>query len=207
LITEHGFSARELGIADRATALRAKEKFLLRAPLFWLNKGVSGIYIYGLYDGDPLAFGVLQSDGSVSPAMQALHRAVARFAGASAIAAPRRIDASVTRLAGPVGVYANDPLGKVVEQHQITALLTYQLDAQRFIVVLYLMTEDFPADLAPQEYRITIDGVSGRGARLSYYDPLSDSPQPVRALPAGREQLSVALALTDTPRLLEITER
>jgi hypothetical protein len=207
LMTEHGFSARELGIADLATAVRAKEKFLLRAPLFWLNKGVSGIYIYSLYDADPLAFGVLQSDGGVSPAMQALQRAAARFAGADAIAAPRRIDASVTRLAGPAGVHANDPLGKVVEQEQITALLPYQLDARRFIVALYLMTEDFPADLAPQQYRITIDGVSGRGAKLSYYDPLSDTPQPVRALPAGREQLSVALALTDSPRLLEITER
>lgn len=205
-MTEHGLDPRELGITDARLAARAREKFLLRAPLFWLNKGVSGLYIYSLYDPNELGFGVLQNDGDISPAMQALHRTVVRFAGAGAIAQPRSVEASVARVAGPAAVYANDPLGKLVQQQQLAAVLPFQLSDHRFIVGLYVMTADFPADLPPQQYRVTIDGVSGRGAGLWYYDPLSDTSQPVRMLPARREQLSVLLALTDTPRLLEITE-
>lgn len=206
-ITEHGLDPRELGITDPGAAARAREKFLLRAPLFWLNKGVSAIYIYSLYDSHQLGFGVLRADGGLSPAMQALHRTVERFAGASPVAQPRTLDAQVVRLAGPGAVYANDPLGQKVQQQELAAVLPFQLSERKFVVGLYVMTEDFPRDLPAQGYRITFDGLSGEGARLEYYDPLSDTSQPVRALPAGRDQLSVSLALTDTPRILEITEQ
>ncbi len=207
LITEHGLDPRELGIADPAAAASAREKFLLRAPLFWLNKGISALYVYSLFDPDELGLGVLQPDGGISPAMQALHRAVERFAGAGAVAHPRILDAQVIRLAGPGAVYPNDPQGKEVQQQELATVLPFQLSERRFVVGLYVMTESFPRDLPAQDYRITFDGVSGRGARLEYYDPLSDTSQPVRTLPSGHDQLSVALALTDTPRLLEITEQ
>jgi hypothetical protein len=204
LITEHGFSARELGIADRATVLRAKEKFLLRAPLFWLNKGSAGLFVYSLYDPDELGFGVLLADGEVSPAMRALHRMVERFAAASPTPA-RKLDAAVVRVAGPVGIYANDPAGRIVPQQRLVALLPFAVSERKLIVGMYVMTEDFPADLSPQAYQVTLKGVPGRGATLRYYDPLSDTAQPVRMLPGAQQELRVALALTDTPRLLEIT--
>jgi len=204
-MTEHGFEPRALGIKDPGEALRAKQKFLLRAPLFWLNKGVSGLYYYCAYYPDELTFGVLRADGDISPAMQALHRAVARFAGARAVASQGQLDASVTRIAGPAPVYANDQHARVV-QEQITAVLPFQVNDRKLIVALYVMTEDFPRDLAAQQYRVTLRGVSGRRATVSYYDPLSDTPQPVRIISGGRQQLTVTAALTDTPRLLEITE-
>jgi hypothetical protein len=206
-MTEHGVDPRDSGIADPRLAARAREKYLLRAPLFWLNKGVSGLYTYALYDPEPLALGLLQADGGISPAMQALHRTVARFADAGPIERPRKVDASVTRVAGPAAFYRNDPLGRQVQQQQMAVVLPFQASERRFIVGLYVMTEDFPADLAPQEYRVTIEGVSGRGARLEYYDPLSDSTQPVHRVATRGDQLSAVLALTDTPRLLEITEQ
>ena len=206
LMTEHGFSPRELSITDRASALRAKEKFLLRAPMFWLNKGIAGLYVFGLYDRDDPGFGVLLADGEPSPAMTALHRAVLRFADSRPVEA-RTLDASVVRVAGPGGVYRNDPAGRVVAQQQRVALLPFAVSDRKLIVGMYVMTEDFPADLAPQAYRITLYGVSGRGAALRYYDPLSDSAQPLQLLAGTGEQLSVALALTDTPRLLEITQQ
>jgi hypothetical protein len=204
--TEHGFSPRELGITDRAAALRAKEKFLLRAPLFWLNKGLSGLYVYSSYYPDDLLFGMLLTDGDVSPAMEVLHQTVERFEGATPIASPRRLNASVVRVAGSGSVYANDPLGKIVSQQQIVAVLPFQVSDHKFLVALYVMTEDFPADLPPQEYRIAIEGVSGRGATVRYYDPLSNTEQPLQVLSASHRATVVKVGLTDTPRLLEIVE-
>jgi len=206
LMTEHGFSARELAITDRAGALRAKEKFLLRAPMFWLNKGIAGLYVYSLYDPDDLGFGVLQADGETSSAMRALRRMTQRFAGATPVAI-RALDASVVRVAGPKGIYANDPAGKVVGQQQLVALLPFAVSDHKLIVGMYVMTEDFPADLPPQAYRVTLDGVPGEGAALFYYDPLTGTAEPLRKLAGAPRRLSVALALTDTPRLLEITEQ
>jgi hypothetical protein len=206
-MTEHGVNLHDFHLADSQLAARARAKYLLRAPMFWLNKGVSGLYTYDVYDSDPLGFGVLQVDGGISPAMQALHRAVAHFAGAGPIAQPRRIDASVTRVAGPAAFYRNDPLGSQVQQQQMVVVLPFQSGERTFIVGLYVMTENFPADLPPQEYRVTIEGLTGTGARLEYYDPLADSTQPVRRAPARQGELSVVLALTDSPRLLEITEQ
>ncbi len=48
-ITEHGFLPKDLDIKDREQVARAKAKFLLRAPLFWLSKGLSGIHVYNAY--------------------------------------------------------------------------------------------------------------------------------------------------------------
>jgi len=205
-MTEHGLSPRELGITDRARALRAKEKFLLRAPLFWLNKGIAGLYVYSSYYPDDLLFGMLLANGGPSPAMRVLRRTVAQFAGAAPVASPRSVGASVVRMAGPGSFYANDPGGEQVAQQQMVAVLPFQVNDHRFVVGLYVMTENFPADLPPQEYRISISGISGRGATVRYYDPLTDAAQPVRRLGGRPGQLAVSLALTDTPRLLEITE-
>jgi hypothetical protein len=206
-MTEHGFEPLDLGIADSAVALRAKQKFVLRAAIFWLNKGISGLYYYNSYDPNELSFGVLRADGSVSPAMETLHRTVARFAGSVAISRARKIDASVTREAGPAPVYANDPLAKQVQQQQTAAVLPFQIDEHKFVVALYVMTEDFPRDLPPQQYRITIDGMNARGATVAYYDPMSDTAQPVQAHASDSGRLQVTVALTDVPRLLEVSER
>lgn len=204
LITEHGFSPRELGVVDRTAALRAKEKFLLRAPLFWLNKGIAGLFVYALYDPDDLGFGVLLADGEVSPAMKALHRMVERLAESGPASRLRVLDATVARVGGPGSVYANDPAGQIVAQQQLVAILPFALSDRRLVVGMYVMTGTFPADLPPQAYRITLKGVPGRAAVVSYYDPLSDTAQRVGRLPGGRNEVRVALALTDTPRLLEI---
>jgi len=205
-LTEHGVDPRELGIADVASAWRAKAKFLLRAPVFWLNKGISALYVHLAVDANELAFGMLSPDGAKTVATRALQRFTARFEGARAVTPVRQLSVAVTR-AGPVRpAYANDPDGKVVAPEDVVAVLPFQSDARKFVIVTYVMTEDFPRDLAPQAYRIRLEGVAGRGARIQYYDPLDDRTVPVRVLTRGANDVVVQLDLTDTPRLLEITE-
>jgi hypothetical protein len=45
-ITEHGIVPAEVGVTGEAASLRLKEKFLLRATLFWLNKGIDRIFLF-----------------------------------------------------------------------------------------------------------------------------------------------------------------
>jgi len=203
--TEHGFSPRELGIRDAATAERARAKFLLRAPLFWLNKGLAGLYVYADYDPDALSFGVLSAAGAAGPALAALARLVARFAGASAMPGPRPLGATVRRVAGPAPFYAGDPQGVFVSQEDRVALLPFQLDARRFVIGAYVMTEDFPADLAPQVYELSLDGLGRGTAAVRGYDPLDGQGISVEVRVADGARLAVRLPLTDTPRLLEVT--
>ena len=85
----------------------------MRSCLFWLNKGVSALYVYNSFDGDDDRFGVLQHDGEVSPAMRALHRLVSRLSSAGPRpGSPTAIDMSVEQLTGQRGYYANDPDGR-----------------------------------------------------------------------------------------------
>ncbi|NQT89112.1 hypothetical protein HQ560_20250, partial [bacterium] len=45
-ITEHGVVPAEAGVTGETASLRLKEKFLVRALLFWLNKGIDRITIF-----------------------------------------------------------------------------------------------------------------------------------------------------------------
>lgn len=205
-VTEHGFSPAELGIHEPGQVLRAKEKFLLRATLFWLNKGLSGLYIFNSFDAGADHFGVLQHDGSISPAMQALRRVVDRFGNADrASASPLAVDASVQQLTGARGVYPNDPQGLRVARRQLVAVLPFSLGVGKLAVAVYVMTEDFPRDLAPQRFRITVSGIDARKAKIDCYDPLTDTSLAVRIGERAADHFSVDLELTDAPRLLEIT--
>lgn len=204
-ITEHGFSPAELGIHDAAAALRAKEKFLLRSSLFWLNKGISAFYVFNSFDGDDHGFGVLQQDGAISPAMRALHRVAAHLSSVGAgLHSPRAIDMSVQQLTGPTGYYANDPEGRYVAPRQLVALLPYAVSPRTTVIAAYVMAEDFPQDLPPQKYRITLAVPEGSKARIEYYDPLTDAPLPASVSGRVGTRLSIDIELTDSPRLLEV---
>lgn len=205
-MTEHGLSPAEIGVHDPERALRAKEKFLLRAPLFWLNKGISALYVFDSFDaGGDDHFGVLLHDGGASPAMVALHRLVGRMRSAAATSVPATpLDASVEQLSGDRTVYPNDPDGRHVARWQTVAVLPFARAPGKLAIAAYLMTEDFPRDLPPQRYRITLRGLGGRKASVTCYDPVTDTSREIAVNPRPAGQLSVDVELTDTPRLLEV---
>jgi hypothetical protein len=63
-------------------------------------------------------------------------------------------------------------------------------------------------DLPPSRYRLTIGGLKrGKRVKVSAVDPLSGRSVAVRRVSKRRGKLVVELKLTDSPRLLYITER
>jgi hypothetical protein len=204
-LTEHGVAPAELGLREPAAAWRAKQKFVLRAPVFWLNKGMAGVFVFNAWSSDAASFGMLTPAVAPSPATQALRRMVARFAGAAPVGATRRLEVTLARSDGDVGIYANDPQGRHVPQRNVVAVLPFQLQPQRMIVAIYVMTQDFPCDLEPQAYRMTLRPFPST-ARVELYDPLLDRLVPVGSRAGADHELELRLALTDSPRLLEITD-
>jgi hypothetical protein len=205
-ITEHGFSARELGIGDPSLARTAKQKFLLRAPLFWLNKGISALYVYDAYEPDGSSWGMFDAAGVTSAGMIALHRLTARLAGAIPLDSPRPLSFGISRTGGDVGVFLGDGTGRHLSQRDAVAILPFQLSPTKFAVGIYVMTQDFPTDLAPQPYRVTVSGLNTSNAAVTFYAPDSDTIQPVTVTSKTTQSLTLDLAITDVPRLIEINE-
>jgi hypothetical protein len=206
-ITEHGFAPVENDIRDAPGARLAKRKFLLRAPLFWLNKGITALYVYSAYEESDLSFGLFNTDGSVSPALIALHEFTARFANAVPVAHTRRLEFSVQPVGADPGVLPGDPLGRHLRRSQVVALLPFQIDARRFVIGAYVMTQDFPRDLPAVPYRLTISGLDSSGADITLYEPDTDRAQTVKSAAETTGSVSVQVSLTDVPRLIEVTER
>jgi len=206
-ITEHGLIPAEIGITERRGAEQAKKKFLLRAPLLWLNKGLAAIYIYDVYEPDDMRWGVFRSDGTVSAGMRALHNLTMQFGAADeALTRPRQLSFEVQQEGGQVGVLPGDPRGDHLPQQDAVALLPFQVSATRFLVGAYVMTQDFPSTLAPQPYQVTITGIDGRHAGVRYYSPDTDTTQSVTITARSAHSLKLRVGLTDIPDLIELDE-
>ncbi|MGO9803436.1 MAG: hypothetical protein ACLPTM_12255 [Steroidobacteraceae bacterium] len=205
-ITEHGFSPAEIGITGPHEADQAKGGFLLRAPLFWLNKGLSAMYVYDVYEPEDAGFGVFRSDGGVSPGMAALHRMTAEFSGPGTFAEARQLSLEIAREGPRVGVLPGDPDGEHLPQEQAAAFLPFQLDATKFVIGAYVMTQDFPNPLAPQPYRVTVSGLDGRRVTARYYSPAANVDRPVAIVARSDRSVTLRLSLTELPNLLELEE-
>jgi len=207
-ITEHGFAPAEIGITDPAAAARARAGFLLRAPLLWLNKGITALYVFDAYETNAGGFGILAAgDKEGNPALSSLRRVSTALAGPEAAFAVRQLSFEVVREGAPAGVLPGDPDGKYLRQEDAAALLPYQTHARRFVVACYVMTQDFPRPLAPQPYRVTVRGLDGRGLTLRFSAPENGSLEPVTVVNATADSVTLRLSLTETPRLLELQEQ
>jgi hypothetical protein len=123
-ITEHGIVPAEADIKGDPESLRLKEKFLVRAILFWLNKGLSRITIFQAgpeKDNQGMAISLAkakelkelppddQLDEWLSPALRSLRRTVKAFDGAVPIAKPRAFEVEVAKLAPDRKVFEMPP--------------------------------------------------------------------------------------------------
>jgi hypothetical protein len=205
-ITEHGFSPAETGIVDAREAERTKQKFLLRAPLFWLNKGLTALYVYDAYEEDDSHWGVLAHAGGISSGMRALHCLAGEFAGAVPLESTRPLSIQITREGPGAGVLPGDPRGKYLPQQDAAAFLPFQVNATKFLIGAYVMTQDFPQDLPPQRYQLSVSGVDGRNATVTYYSPQTNTMQPVAIIARTAATIVVRLGITDVPNLVEIQE-
>ena len=101
------------------------------------------------------------------------------------------------------------------------AILPFQTDDARFVIALYIVTPDVAHawkpdadildptryELPGQMFDITLKNVNGTRAAIRYYDPVAAATLTATLIAATPDSITVRLPLTDSPRLLELTER
>jgi len=226
-ITEHGIVPAEAGVKGEAESLRLKEKFFLRAILFWLNKGLSRITIFQSgpeKDNEGMAISLAKVrelkelppdeklDEWLSPALRSLRRAVRVFDGAAPIPKARQFQIEVAKLGEDRKVFEM-PVGAVREPpllwfRDLFAVLPFQVTERKFVFALYEMTPNYNVeDLKDVPYRLTIRPLAGERSQVSYYDPIADKMLTATVAERKAESLTIELPIIDTPRLLTIEER
>lgn len=163
-----------------------------------------------------------------SPTMLAVRRLVTAFPDSTTIKRPRPL--TLNRITEDHGhkQWEGDPatVNQTPNPHpplynrDVLAFFPFQASDSKFVVALYVMTRnlahlyksDAPAsdrtrfDLPEERYRLSIGGLLGKIASLSLYDPLTGKSVPLHILSRTTEQMTVEMPLTDSPRLLTITE-
>jgi hypothetical protein len=216
--------------ADR---LHIQAKSTLRTLTSFVNKGVSAVYMYAVKNGnyalvDPRFFTTLAQTGTYpgntagGEVLDAVRRLTNAYAGAQPIPQPR----SLSLL--HVGDYAGNKQfeGDGTADHpplfnrEVLAFLPFQVDPQRFVVAVYVMTGNLAKkydltapttdptrfDMPGETYRLTIGDVTGPEASVSASDPLTGRTVPVTVVSREADGLVVELPVTDSPRLLTIDE-
>jgi hypothetical protein len=218
VITEHGCTPREVGIADEASAMRHKARCLLRYLPFWLNKGIAELYVSRAWDADPLGRGVLSPDVSpadagvdpddlVAPPLAALHNFTSTFDGAEDLTVVRQLGVDVTALGEQRQVFRGDDGQQGLWERDLLAVLPFQVTPSRFVVAAYVLTYDLTQPIEAEPYRLTFTGVHPEEAEVRWYDPLTDEDEPVDDLVRGADgSITVTVDVGDTARLLVIDE-
>jgi hypothetical protein len=170
-------------------------------------------------DGDPEAF---PGDAQGGLALQAVSRMVASLAGAEPIARPRQLtlDANASDNDSDVQFQGNGTAAfPPLYNRDVLAFFPFQVTTTRFVSAVYVMTRDVaqrytsdpgpgqtPYDLPPETFRLTIGNVDAATARVSLTDPLTGTRDPATIIAREGERIVVALAATDSPRMLTIDD-
>ncbi len=103
----------------------------------------------------------------------------------------------------------------------VTAFFPFQVRPGRYVAAAYVMTRNLAElydqgaaqsdpgryDMPEALFRLTIGGVKGSLARVSATDPLTGSSVPVKVIARRGTRITLELPLTDSPRLLTLTEQ
>jgi hypothetical protein len=206
-----------------------KARIVARFAAFYLNKGASRLYLFGVNDAGPDddvsligdAFLTLarrpgatypaEPDAYVSLPLRVLARMSDHLSAGldRSLTATRQITvATVTDTHG----HAQFP-GDGTDEHpplydrDVLAILPFQSNARRFVIPYYVMTRDVLQPLDPEQFTVRLEGLRGAAATVSTYDPLGDTNVPVETVAADANSLTLRLTATDYPYLLTVEER
>ena len=222
------------GPIDRLTAAdvaHLQAKAALRYYTAFVNKGVSAVHLFAAKGDnlalvDPAFFDQLADSGGSYPGDDAggeTTRAVGRLA--AALGGSRRMprtrpltldavsdDHGHVQFEGD-GTAAHPPL----LDREVTAFFPFQVRPGRYVAAAYVMTRNLAKpygegegpdryDLPEAAFRLRIGGIGGAKARASATDPLSGSEVPVEITSRKANSITIEVPLTDSPRLLTLTE-
>ncbi|MBC7288850.1 MAG: hypothetical protein H5T86_12610, partial [Armatimonadetes bacterium] len=219
-ITEVGYDPREDGVTNRDEALALKAKAVARYLAFYINKGVDKLAFFAATGGDMSLGLVLDSfleysrthneypaddEPYTSPALRVMRRMTEKMkVGLD----PNLSDAQTRKLEVLDIEDEHDHFqfeGDGTPEHpplynrEVFAFLPFQANSRRFVIAYYVMTRDIRKTLPPEEYTVTVAGLRGVGARFGVYDPIRDTPVPVRVLEATNDRVRLRLIAADYP--------
>ena len=84
----------------------------------------------------------------------------------------------------------------------LLAVLPFQVNPQRHVVAVYIMTRDALKSFPAETFRLTFDGVKGN--HVEGTDVLSGAPVPIQTRPLGGDKVEVTLAVTDKPIIIAL---
>lgn len=210
--------------AERAFALKAKTT--ARYFCFFLNKGVTQLYLFAA-DGGDRELGIVKESflkyaeqtnavypaddtSYTSPPLTTIARIVTKMS--------QQVDRNLTSTR-PLQVasisdthnhyqFAGDGTAAHpnLYNRDVFAFLPFQVNAKRFIIPYYVMTRDVAKDLPPEQFTVLIKGLKGENASISAYDPIKNKDVPVVIKSKGLDSLELVLTATDYPYLLTVQE-
>jgi hypothetical protein len=207
-------------------ALQIKAKTTARYYCFFLNKGVTQLYLYSTggedkalaivkenflkYAEQPNATYPTDDTSYTSPTLATLNRIVTIMS--------QQVDSNLKDTRQLQVISLSDThahyqfKGRGTAEHpnlydrDVFAFLPFQVNPKRFVIPYYVMTRDIMKDLRPEEFTLQIKGLVGEGASISAYDPINDRDVPVVINSKGADSLTLTLTATDYPYLLTVQE-
>lgn len=210
-VTETNMDPAQAGLTG-APKSRMQAKSTLRTLVSFVSKGVSVIDFYAATGDqfgliDPAFFRNTSDMTAGGPTLNAVSRLMGTM-GTSQITVPRAL--SLLSVADRHDHKQFDGDGTAAHpalyNRDVVAVLPFQSSDRRFVVPAYVMTRDVAQDLAPETYRLEIGGVSGYTARVSASDPLTGTTTAATIISRTRSSITIQTDLTDSPRLLEISD-
>jgi len=212
------------GPIDRLTPAdvsHLQAKATLRYYTAFVNKGVSAFHMFAV-KGD--AFGLVDmdtADGGETP--RAVRRMVGTLDGAQQLEATRRLTLeAISDKHGNVqfegdGTVSRPPLF----DRDVVAFFPFQVDRKTWVAATYVMTrnlakryrDDRPSsdptryDLPEAEFRLAVGGVDAARLKASATDPLTGRNVDVKVVSRRGRRAVLELPLTDSPRMLRLSER
>jgi hypothetical protein len=224
-ITEVNILPSEVGITDPAAARAFKAKIAARYFSFFLNKGVTKLQLYTAISGDDTEWSIMQDNFAAYLKQNTVYPADDAAYTSPALLVTRRItdllkqdlDSSL-RQTRPLEVrsvrdnhdraqFAAVGTQPPLYNREVLTVLPYQINAKKFAIGYYVMTRDVRQTLAPEEYTIELGGLQAAGARISAYDPLTNTSVPMKLHTLEADKLVATVTATDYPRFLVVEEQ
>jgi hypothetical protein len=203
----------ECGVTDEAGAWRLKALCATRSFCLWLNKGVDALHYFDAYEPQFTSFGVLpvnlkqlppeaKFDAVATPPMKAVHNLTRAFAGSVPLAKTDPLTVEVTSLGPESKVFDGDATHPPLWSREVLAVLPFQVNPRKHVVVVYVMTRDVTKPFPPATFRLKFTGV--KGSRVDVRDAISGLPVTAQSKSLGAGMVEITLPVTDQPSIIAI---